>query len=73
MNKEIIQKQLKLLSLFFGMWALLLLNGFLMDILNKFSLTSYDLKGAEDGFIAIGLFTFTIFQMWAIFKYILKK
>ena len=74
MNKELVEKQKKLLGLIVGMWALLIFNGFLMDLfINEFGIASYELKKAEDGFIAIGLFAFTIFQMWAIYKFILKK
>ena len=75
MNKELIAKQKKLLGLFFGMWALLLFNGFVFDLLDELGLYTDSLHpyGIDDGFILISLFAFTIFQMWAIYKYILKK
>ena len=75
MNKELIAKQKKLLGLVFGAWALLLVNSWIFDILDEIGIYSdaLDPFGVDDGFIIISLFAFTIFQMWAIYKYILKK
>ena len=73
---ELVRKQLKFLGLFFGMWALLFLNGALGEFAIENEILSYELFWGEDvvdGLVALGLFAFTIFQTWAIYKYILKK
>jgi hypothetical protein len=76
MNKELIAKQKKLLGLIFGMWALLFFNSaigwFFIESENLFS-NFFQGDDVVDGLIALGLFAFTIFQTWAIYKYILKK
>jgi len=66
MNKELIAKQKKFLGLFFGMWALFMVNLFILYFILD------DLRMNKDGmFLPLSLIT--IFQMWAIYKYILKK
>ena len=73
MKYKLTEIQKQFLRLFFGMWALLLFNGFIYDllyVLGRGSLHPYDI---EDGFILISLFAFTIFQMWILYKYILNK
>lgn len=71
MNTELIAKQMKLLGLFFGTWALLLVNGLMFEFLLEAYLDGYVVRGNGD--LTIGLFAFTIFQTWVIIKYILKK
>jgi hypothetical protein len=79
MNKELIEKQLKLLGLFFGTWALFLGNMIMLHnvIFNTITtgLAPYTVEDVNDlrnlAFIIISVFT--VLQMWAIFKYILKK
>jgi len=67
MNKELIQKQKKFLGLFFGMWALFLVNMFIL----YFFLVD-ELRIDKES-MPLPLSLITIFQMWAIYKYILKK
>ncbi|MBT7424275.1 MAG: hypothetical protein HN782_08715 [Candidatus Marinimicrobia bacterium] len=73
MNKELIAKQKKFLGLFFGSWALIVINWqVLWEIeyyLANFS-TGYEM---ERGALIICIFALTIFQLWVIYKYILKK
>ena len=79
MNKELIAKQKKLLGLFFGTWALFLGNMIMLHnvIFNTITtgLAPYTVEDVNDlrnlAFIIISVFT--VLQMWAIFKYILKK
>tara|TARA_B110000116_G_C16271435_1_gene331010 strand:+ start:318 stop:533 length:216 start_codon:yes stop_codon:yes gene_type:complete len=71
MNKELIAKQMKLLGLFFGTWALLLVNSLMFEFLLDMNLVGYVIRSNGDP--TISLFALTIFQMWAIYKYILKK
>jgi len=71
MNKELIQKQKKFLGLFFGMWALLILNSAIGYYLIESDATQTNLLHGDG--VAFGVFAFTIFQTWAIYKYILKK
>jgi len=66
MNKELIAKQKKFLGLLFGFWALFLVNMFILYFILD------DLQMNKDGF-SLQLSLITIFQMWAIYKYILKK
>jgi len=66
MNKELIAKQKKFLGLFFGFWALFLVNMFILYFILD------DARMKMDGF-ALPVSLITIFQMWAIYKYILKK
>ena len=73
MNKEIIAKQKKLLGLIFGMWALVIVNSFLYGFLNRFDLGYANLGHVDNEFVTIVVYAFSIFQMWAIYKYILKK
>ena len=67
MNKELIAKQKKLLGLFFGMWALFLVN---LHILNFILVVEFRMDMES---MPLPLSLITIFQMWAIYKYILKK
>jgi len=79
MNKELIAKQKKLLGLFFGTWALFLGNMIMLHNVIFNTITTFlkprtvehvnDLRNLA--FIVISVFT--VLQMWAIFKYILKK
>ena len=71
MNKDLIAKQMKLLGLFFGTWALLLVNSLMFEFLLDMNLVGYVIRSNGDP--TISLFALTIFQMWAIYKYILKK
>ena len=71
MNKELIQKQKKFLGLFFGMWALLILNSAIGYYLIESDATQTNLLYGDGK--ALGVFAFTIFQTWVIIKYILKK
>jgi len=66
MNKELIAKQKKFLGLFFGMWALFLVNMFILYFFLD------DLRIDKES-MPLPLSLITIFQMWAIYKYILKK
>ena len=78
MNKEIIAKQKKLLGLIFGMGALVLVNlvmhrsiiFFFDGLIPLWLMSTQDLQTPS---LTLGIFSFTIFQMWAIYKYILKK
>ena len=78
MNKELIQKQLKLLGLFFGTWVLFSGNMVMLQkVMWSFGsmFTPQVIDDVNDirnlAFIIISVFT--ILQMWAIYKYILKK
>ena len=71
MNKELIAKQKKLLGLIFGTWALLLVNSWIFELLNDSNLIGYGVRNVEG--TTISVFALTIFQMWAIYKYFLKK
>jgi len=78
MNKELIQKQLKLLGLFFGTWVLFSGNMVMLQkVMWSFGsmFTPQVIDDVNDirnlAFIIISVFT--ILQMSAIYKYILKK
>ena len=80
MNKELIQKQLKLLGLFFGTWVLFSGNMVMLQkVMWSIPYTSLfnpqviaDVNDIRNlAFIIISVFT--VLQMWAIYKYILKK
>lgn len=73
MNKELIAKQKKFLGLIFGMWALVIVNSFLYGFLNHFDLGFANLGHVDNEFVTIVVYAFSIFQTWAIYKYILKK
>ncbi len=78
---ELVRKQLKLLGLFFGTWALFLGNMLMLNQIIKtfktFQITfmPYTFEHMNNfrnvAFIIISVFT--ILQMCAIYKYILKK
>ncbi|MBT6051544.1 MAG: hypothetical protein HOK52_03830 [Candidatus Marinimicrobia bacterium] len=77
MNKELIAKQKKFLGLFFGSWALILLNWLIMHLcLNPLMISLLDRRFVPSGgwsYVLMSAFALSIFQMWAIYKYILKK
>jgi len=75
---ELVRKQLKLLGLFFGTWALFSGNMFMLQkviYLVPTNILPYKPEHINDyrnvAFIIISVFT--ILQMCAIYKYILKK
>lgn len=70
--KELIGKPMKFLGLLFGSWALMVINWKLFWIVDDFAyLDVYEFGVREN--ILICVFALTIFQLWAIYKYILKK
>jgi|TARA_B110000014_G_C19750367_1_gene391033 hypothetical protein len=77
MNEELIQKQFKLLGLIFGMWALFLVNMLILNIIlvEDWYLPTLGMQilGMDTEIMPLPLSLITIFQMWAIYKYILKK
>ena len=77
MNEELIQKQFKLLGLIFGMWALFLVNMLILNIIlvEDWYLPNFFMQilGMDTEIMPLPLSLITIFQMWAIYKYILKK
>ena len=78
MNKELIQKQKKLLGLFFGTWALFSGNMFMLQkVMWTFgSMFTPQVKADLDDFRNLAFIiisVFTVLQMCAIYKYILKK
>ena len=77
MNEELIQKQFKLLGLIFGTWALFLVNMLILNIIlvEDWYLPTLGMQilGMDTEIMPLPLSLITIFQMWAIYKYILKK
>jgi len=74
MNKELIAKQKKFLGLFFGSWALIVINWTLFWILESSSLPNFYIPSDEiRANVLICVWALTIFQLWVIYKYILKK
>ena len=62
--KDNLDRQLQFLGLVFGFWALMLLNDQILYLISD----SY-----ESDTPLLELLLITIFQMWVVIKYIMKK
>tara|TARA_Y100000590_G_scaffold192670_1_gene218965 strand:+ start:792 stop:1007 length:216 start_codon:yes stop_codon:yes gene_type:complete len=71
MNKKSISKLKEFLILYFVSWALVVINTGAALLLDEAGDLFYGLD--DNGSLVIGIFAITIIQIWAIYKYILKK
>ena len=62
--KDNIDRQLQFLGLVVGFWALMLLNDQILYLMSDYY---------ESDTPLLELILITIFQMWVVFKYIMKK
>ena len=70
MNSKSISKLKEFLILFFTSWALVFINTGVYALFDELEI----FYGFDDnGSTMIGIFAITIFQLWAIYKCILKK
>ena len=71
MNKKSISKLKEFLILYFVSWALVFINTGAYVLLDEAGGVFYGFD--DNGSFVIGIFAITIIQIWAIYKYILKK
>ena len=62
--KDNLDRQLQFLGLVFGFWALMLLNDQILYLMSDYY---------ESDTPLLELILITIFQMWVVIKYIMKK